>query len=233
MTTVARSMALGLVALFGIGCTITTYKDPAPPPPPGDLPAGGNQANQGGTATNPGRRPAARPGTRPLGSAGGSATKVTATTPFGGPGAAAFHGLAYVIPPDTAKVPDFRSLVPFAQLHTDRFDVASQPFQTGFPGALDGQVDNFAIRYTGKFQVPAEGSYTFKLVSDDGAVLFVDGSKVVDNDGVHTVKTVTGEARLKAGSHDLRLDYFQAKGPVALQVFLVTSGKDELLTGAR
>ncbi|MEJ7730486.1 MAG: PA14 domain-containing protein [Polyangiaceae bacterium] len=232
MTTVARSMALGLVALFGIGCTITSYKDPVPPPPPGALPTAGSQPNQGGTATNPGRRPAGRP-TRPIGGAGGSATKVTTTTPFGGPAAAAFRGLAYVIPADTAKMPDFASLVPFAQLHTDRFDVASQPFQTGFPGALDGQVENFAIRYTGKFQVPAEGSYTFKLVSDDGAVVFVDGTKVVDNDGLHTVKTVTGEARLKAGSHDLRLDYFQAKGPVALQLFLVTSGRDELLTGAR
>jgi hypothetical protein len=231
MTTVARSTALALVALFGIGCTITSYKDPVPPAPPGDLPAAGNQGTQGTTAT-PGRRTPGRPASRPVGG-GGSATKVSTTTPFGGPAAAAFRGLAYVIPADTTTMPNFASLVPFAQLHTDRFDVASQPFQSGFPGALDGQVENFAIRYTGKFQVPAEGSYTFKLVSDDGAVLFVDGTKVVDNDGVHTSKTVTGEARLKAGSHDLRLDYFQAKGPVALQLFLVTSGKDELLTGAR
>lgn len=232
MTIVARPLALVLVALCGIGCTITTYKDAQPPAPPGDLPAG-QTAPTAGTAQNP---PARRPGVnRPAGRppASGGATKVTAATPFGGPEAGAFRGLAYVIPADTTKMPTFSGMVPFAMVHTDSFNVASQPFATGFPGALDGQVENFAIRYTGKFSVPAEGNYTFKLVSDDGAVLYIDGTKVVDNDGVHTSKTTTGEARLKAGAHDLRLDYFQAKGPVALQLFLVTSGKDELLTGGR
>ena len=81
MTTVARSMALGLVALFGIGCTITSYKDPVPPPPPGDLPAAGAQPNQG--ATTPGRRPVPfLPGCPPtLGvSAAGSGTSAVRST---------------------------------------------------------------------------------------------------------------------------------------------------------
>jgi hypothetical protein len=221
---------LVIAGVVGLGCTITTYKDPAPPPPPPPRQRGEQvertPAQKG--ATIPGRRGTlSRPG------GGASAPRVSSATPFGGPQPAAFRGLAYVIPDATKTMPDVSQMVPFALLHTDSFDVASQDFKTGFPGALAGQVELFAIRYEGKFTVPADGSYQFKVVSDDGAVLYVDGSKVVDNDGVHTSKTTSGQAQLKAGEHQLKLDYFQAKGPVALQVYLVSGGQERVLTGTR
>ena len=41
-----------------------------------------------------------------------------------------------------------------------------------------------------------EGVYRFHLSSDDGSVLWIDGKKVVDNDGVHAPKSASGVLRL-------------------------------------
>jgi hypothetical protein len=43
----------------------------------------------------------------------------------------------------------------------------------------------FAIEYKGDFRVKTPGHYKFRLMSDDGARLFIDGKMVIDNDGVH------------------------------------------------
>lgn len=225
--------AVGLVAtiLAISGCTIQTYPDTPPPPPPRRPPPAAATAEPARPATP--RKPGIfRPGAAP---APGSETapRIGGTIPFGSGTTNAFRGLAYVVPDNTTKLPDFTQLTPFATLYTDRFDVSSQNFTQGFPGALAGQVEWFGIRYDGRFAVATDGNWQFKLVSDDGAVLYVDGAKVVDNDGVHTATAGTGMAQLKAGPHALRLDYFQAKGPVALQLFLLVDGRESLLVGTR
>ena len=229
---VPPSLSLLAVGVFGLGCTIVRHEAQPPPPPP--QPQQQQHGQQVESAPTPATTSTSKPGrVGGLGRGGGAAKRVSSATPFGGPQAAAFRGLAFVVPDGTKTMPDTTQMVPFAQLYTDSFSVASQDFTAGFPGALAGQVENFAIRYEGKFAVPSDGKYDFKLVSDDGAVLYVDGAKVVDNDGLHTSKAATGQASLKAGDHDLKLEYFQAKGQVALQLYLVTAGKEAILTGKR
>ncbi|MRG91037.1 PA14 domain-containing protein [Polyangium spumosum] len=135
---------------------------------------------------------------------------------FGNGTLGAFKGYAYVIPDTTTRMPDLSKMVPFATLLTDSFIVQRQEFSGGFPGVL-AQEEWFAIRYEGAFDVPRESGYTFKLTSDDGAILYIDGAKVIDNDGLHMPQEATGTKLLKPGRHQLRLDYFQGrKGTVAL-----------------
>jgi hypothetical protein len=115
-------------------------------------------------------------------------------------------------------MPDMSKMVPFAKLFTDSFIVQPQEFSGGFPGALM-QDEWFAIRYEGKIDIQKDNTYTFGLVSDDGAILYIDGEKVIDSDGIHTSKTTTGSKTLRTGQHTLRLDYFQAaKGSVSLSL---------------
>lgn len=148
------------------------------------------------------------------------APRITSKNVFGNPSIGAFKGNAYVIPNTTTRLPDLSKLVPFASLVTDSFIVQTQTFTEGFPGVLM-QDEWFAIRYDGLFEIQKENTYTFKLTSDDGAILYVDGEKIVDNDGVHAAKATTGAKLLKAGRHTLRLDYFQgARGPVALSLMI-------------
>ena len=142
--------------------------------------------------------------------------RIKGMMPFGNGTAGAFRGLAYVIPPNSQKLPDLSKLVPFAQLYTDSFIVQPQEFSGGFPGALM-QEEWFAIQYEGAFEVPHDATYLFQLASDDGAILYIDGVKVIDNDGLHVTKNITANKVLKAGRHQLRLEYFQGnKGPVTL-----------------
>ncbi len=219
--------ALALSVLGGCTLTVRTYNSSNPPP--------AKKAAQ----SQPARRPATatvHPTTvtpTPTKPATETAPKITSPIIFGNGTGGAFTGHAYVIPDTTRVMPDFTTMVPFATLYTDHFDVKAQDFAGGFPGALV-QEDWFGIRYDGTIAIPADGSYTFKMISDDGAILYIDGKKVVDDDGRHTVRTATGQATLKGGNHTLRVDYFQAlKGTVALQVYLVAGGSDQLVAGVK
>ena len=49
---------------------------------------------------------------------------------------------------------------------------------------IGGKPDDFAVRYTGEFDVARAGSHTFHLTSDDGSRLYIDGQLVIDNDGM-------------------------------------------------
>ena len=48
-----------------------------------------------------------------------------------------------------------------------------------------------------------------RLLRADGAILYLDGAMLVDNDGTHYTASKTGSKALKKGHHDFKLDYFQ------------------------
>jgi len=60
--------------------------------------------------------------------------------------------------------------------------------------------------------IQTSGSYTFFLKSDDGSMLMIDGEKVVDNDGLHEMQQRKTVLALKAGIHDILLEYFENSG---------------------
>lgn len=215
--------ALAVVGLTALnGCTIYTVSSPPPrrayaPPPPRP-------------ATTPTPAPTATQSPPPSG-----APAITSQIAFGVGTGGAFRGLAYVIPTNSRSVPNLDSLVPFATVYTDSFDIAPQSFTAGFPGALR-QTEWFAIRYEGWFNLPSAGATTFELVSQDGAIVYVDGNRVVNGDGIHGANKTTGAATLSAGLHQLRVDYFKGpQGTVALRLFYLqgSSSSPSLLVGTR
>ena len=76
-----------------------------------------------------------------------------------------------------------------------------------FPGTK--LQSHFAIRWTGRIKIPADGKYTFYLESDDGSRLFIDGKQVFENGGLHEMQENSGDVELKAGDHDLKVDYYE------------------------
>jgi hypothetical protein len=78
-------------------------------------------------------------------------------------------------------------------------------------GVLPGTTiaDYCYVRWTGKIRVPRDGSYTLWTASDDGSRVFINGARVVDNGGVHGVEEKSGGVELKAGDHDLKVEYFE------------------------
>lgn len=69
--------------------------------------------------------------------------------------------------------------------------------------------DHFAYEYRAYMQIAEKGVYRFYTYSDDGSILYIDGKKVVDNDGGHSARRAEGKIALDEGFHELRLLYFE------------------------
>ena len=108
---------------------------------------------------------------------------------------------------DWGSVPDFSQLTPTDSGETTDFSVSASP-----------KTEAFGLRFTGFLQIPTDGDVRFFLSSDDGAKLLIDGTVVVDNDGVHPAGFRDGVATLKAGPHNVVVEYFEAHGEEELAV---------------
>lgn len=108
----------------------------------------------------------------------------------------------------------FTSLSDFpTQLAGRKPEVERVDKQINFASTLDEFAgtklrDNFFVAWTGVIRVPADGKYTFHLESDDGSRLYIDGKEVVDNSGTHDMVEASGRAELKAGDHELKVEFF-------------------------
>ena len=77
---------------------------------------------------------------------------------------------------------------------------------------------NYAVKFTGFLDVPADGLYTFFLRSDDGSRLMIGSKLVADNDGEHGMWSKRGEIKLRAGKHPIQVDYFNAGNSSGLEL---------------
>ncbi|WP_241744326.1 family 16 glycoside hydrolase [Cellulosimicrobium arenosum] len=71
-----------------------------------------------------------------------------------------------------------------------------------------GLTDQFVTEVTGYLDVETAGTYEFRITSDDGARLLLDGTEVVDNPGAHGVLSEEGSVDLEAGYNALLIDHF-------------------------
>lgn len=73
-------------------------------------------------------------------------------------------------------------------------------------------VNNYGLRCQGQIVILTSGYYLFKLASDDGSMLYIDGSILVNNNFNHGIQTVSNSRLLEKGVHTFRLDYAQTGG---------------------
>ena len=71
---------------------------------------------------------------------------------------------------------------------------------------------DFGAEMTGYLLVASDAAYAFTLNSDDGSLLFIDGSLVVDNGGAHGPSTVGDSTFLTAGLHPFTVQFFECCG---------------------
>ena len=137
------------------------------------------------------------------------------------------EGKIYFLAKNTRALPDFATLESQGSIYAARWDVAPRLFTEGFPGVTN-RFEWFAIDYHGPIFVAKAGFYAFRLGSDDGSALWIDGKRVVNLDGLHVWGFAGGKVELTEGDHDLRLAYMQ--GPaysLGLQLFVTPPGEKE------
>jgi hypothetical protein len=103
-----------------------------------------------------------------------------------------------------AQLPDFDTLKPetVGKLEPPLLDIG-----------LATRPDDFGFVFVGKLIVPQDGEYSFRLDSDDGSKLTINGQTLIHYDGIHGVGSPRrAKLFLSAGRHDFRLDYFQGGG---------------------
>jgi hypothetical protein len=108
-----------------------------------------------------------------------------------------------------SQLPNEVKVVPTLDLRLEKKDF----------GALAG---NFLTEVVGRITIAQAGGYTFRLVSDDGARLWIDEREVVDHDGGHGPTPKDGRIDLTAGPHDLRILHFNGTGGAQLSLFWLT-----------
>ena len=60
-------------------------------------------------------------------------------------------------------------------------------------------VENYAARFTSYLKVEYSGTYTFYTLSGDGSALYIDGKRVVDNDGFHGKREASADLSMDRG----------------------------------
>ncbi len=75
-----------------------------------------------------------------------------------------------------------------------------------------GLSENFMLQSTGYIKIDTPGVYTIQIWSDDGSIVYINGQKVMDNDGNHGAELKDAEINFKKGYYPFRIDYFQGGG---------------------
>jgi hypothetical protein len=118
------------------------------------------------------------------------------------------QGRVYHLKPGTHALPNFGHLHSVGSIYTTSLNIWPQNFDEGFPNISD-RFEWFAIEYTGKVWIEKSGHYRFSLLADDGAKLYLNNAVVIDNDGDHGPRAVSGSATLTRGVHEIKVEYFQ------------------------
>lgn len=89
---------------------------------------------------------------------------------------------------------------------TDNLNVAAQTGTFGNDGT------EYGARVTTTLDIAAGGTYTFTTTSDDGSILFINGTQVVNNDGLHATQTQSGTIDLDPGQYEITVLFFENTG---------------------
>jgi hypothetical protein len=98
------------------------------------------------------------------------------------------------------------------------------------PGVRGIGRDRWSVIWRTCMELEEDTEIRFRIASDDGSRLYVDGDLVVDNWGAHAVRTRTGKIALEAGVHYLRLDYFEASATAEVTLHAAFGDETEYST---
>ena len=119
-------------------------------------------------------------------------------------------------------LPDLANRIP--NILTIEENIAFSNGNGGFDSSQVGSINphvgsnEFSLRASGYIDIPVAGQYIFELSSDDGSVLWIDGTEVVKMDGLQAFTTGMGIIELEAGLNSIGIEYFENTGSEGLEL---------------
>lgn len=77
--------------------------------------------------------------------------------------------------------------------------------------------DRFAVRWSGILFIRRPGNYHYLLRSDDGSRMYIDNRYMLNNDGLHGMRTRTSKYRMVKGQSKVRIEFFENGGGAGCQ----------------
>jgi alpha-L-fucosidase len=105
------------------------------------------------------------------------------------------------------SLPDFRNLKPVKEGILDNFSLSAKMVK-----------EYYGFLFKGYILIPANDMYAFYTGSDDGSNLWIDGEKIIDNDGLHGTREIESAVALMKGYHEIRVGYFNKTGSDGITV---------------
>ena len=117
------------------------------------------------------------------------------------------------------KYPNSRKYIKYEEDHADKYEllkeivwdsihVTQRETELGFPDVdRDGA---FGIMFTTELTVDETSMYRFAITSDDGSIVWIDGELIIDNDYSKGMHMKADTLALRAGTHDVKIWYYQA-----------------------
>lgn len=147
---------------------------------------------------------------------GASVVRARAFTPNGGESGVsevtfltAANGISYSYHEGAwERLPAFETVPSVREGNVSTFDL----------NAVPTRADYYAVRFMSHLEITEAGTYTFYVMADDGANLYLDGEHLVDNDGSGGARERSGTVHLEPGRHSLIVDYFDTYGDEVLKV---------------
>jgi len=91
---------------------------------------------------------------------------------------------------------------------------------------------NYSVRWTGQLEAPYTEEYTFKISTDEGVRLWIDGRLVINELSNRTTRTFTGTVPLQRGERsDVRLESVHRAGQGNLKALWSSKSKPEAVLG--
>ncbi|MEM9461089.1 MAG: PA14 domain-containing protein [Myxococcota bacterium] len=119
------------------------------------------------------------------------------------------HGLlgaVYEVGDGATEIPNFNELgAPIALVAVDDLDIPAGEA----PAGIAGRGQNFGIHFQGSLNIVEAGDYELCLAAGDGALLFLDDTPIIDNDGSGATREVCETLSVEPGEYGLQLLYYQ------------------------
>lgn len=129
------------------------------------------------------------------------------------------------------EMPDFGGLVPaITTVESDiNFLPNSGTWITSHGSDLGSDfLDNFAVRWMGRIQIPLDGEYVFELSSQDSSILFIDQEELISQNNIGSVGESQNSIYLTSGFHSIEVQYISTTGDSSIILKWQTPDENDL-----